>query len=109
MDDFLSARHLCETLGGSYDDRAARLAASLERTLTRLRLDRFGHFAGIINAIENHVEEGDGDPAVVRHLGDALLALAAVHQLEPRTIKKLTQTLGELHGHVSLAAQARAQ
>ena len=59
-----------------------------------------------INAIENQVEEGDGDPTVVRHLGDALLALAAVHQLEPRTVKKLTQTLGELHAHLTSSAQA---
>ena len=109
MDDFLSARHLCETLGGTYDEHAARLAESMERTLARLHLDRFGHFVGIINAIENHVEEGDGDPTVVRHLGNALLALAAVHQLEHRTVKKLTQTLGELHGHLTSSAQARPQ
>jgi hypothetical protein len=73
----------------------------LERTLDRLHLERFGHFAGVINAIENHVEEGDGDPAVVRHLGDALLALAAFNHLEPRTVKKLTQLLGQLHRHVA--------
>lgn len=69
--------------------------------LDRLHLDRFGHFVGVINAIANHVEEGDGDPAVVRHLGDALLALAALHRLEPRSVKRLTQLLGQLHWHVA--------
>lgn len=69
--------------------------------LDRLPLDRFGHFVGVIHAIANHVEEGDGDPAVVRHLGDALLALAALHRLEPRTLKRLTQLLGQLHSHVA--------
>jgi hypothetical protein len=80
----------------------------MERMLARLRVERFGHFAGVLNAIENHVEEGDGDPGVVRHLGDALLALAAVHNLKPRTIKKLTQLLGQLHSHVADQAPRRS-
>lgn len=78
-----------------------RHCRTLETTLERLQLERFGHFAGIVNAIENHVEEGDGAATVVRHLGDALLALAAVHRIDGPTIKSLTQTLGELHGYVS--------
>ena len=82
-----------------------RYCRTLESMLEHLRLERFGHFAGIVSAIENHVEEGDGDATVVRHLGEALLALAAVHRVDGPTIKKLTQTLGELHGYV--AARAR--
>lgn len=77
----------------------------MEQMLERLRPDRFGHFVGIINALENHVEEGDGDPNVVRHLGDAILALAARHRLEARTTKKLTQLLGQLHSHVAARAE----
>jgi len=78
-----------------------RYCRTLETTLDRLRLERFGHFAGIVSAIENHVEEGDGDATVVRHLGEALLALAAVHRLDAPTTKKLTQTIGQLHGYVA--------
>lgn len=106
MDSVLSAKALCEAMGGIYDEEAARICHALERTLARLRLERFGHFAGVINAIENHVEEGDGDPAVVRHLGDALLALAALHRLDARVVKRLTQLLGQLHFHV-IARAAR--
>ncbi|HMJ79449.1 MAG TPA: hypothetical protein VK592_00220 [Candidatus Dormibacteraeota bacterium] len=73
----------------------------MERRLDRLRLERFGHFAGILNAIENHVEEGDGDPTVVRLLGDALLALAAVDRLPEATVEYLTQTLGQLYSHTA--------
>lgn len=69
--------------------------------LDRLHLERFGHFVGVPNAIENHVEEGDADPTVVRHLGEALLALAALHHLEPQPLKRLTQLLGQLHQHVA--------
>lgn len=101
MDDFTFARAFCEAAGGTYDEEAARLCEAMERMLDRLPLDRFGHFVGVIHAIANHVEEGDGDPAVVRHLGDALLALAALHRLEPRTLKRLTQLLGQLHSHVA--------
>jgi hypothetical protein len=103
-DDFLSARALCEAMGGTYDQAAADPCRALERTLDRPRLERYGHFAGVINAIENHIEEGDGDPTVVRHLGEALLALAALHQLQPRAVKNLTQILGELHRHVAATA-----
>lgn len=79
----------------------------MERRLDRLRLERFGHFVGILNAIENHVEEGDGDPTVVRLLGEALLALAAVHRLPESTVKYLTQTLGQLHSHVAMCRESR--
>jgi len=99
--DFSKAKALCEALGGRYDEEAVRPCRTMERMLARLRVERLGHFAGIINAIENHVEEGDGDPGVVRHLGEALLALAAVYKLKPRTIKRLTQLLGQLHSHVA--------
>ena len=82
MEDLSQAHALCEALGGTYDEGAVRHCRTLESTLERLRLERFGHFAGIVNAIENHVEEGDGAATVVRHLGEALLALAAVHRID---------------------------
>jgi hypothetical protein len=106
--DFSKAKALCETMGGTYDEDAVRPCRTMERLLDRLHVERFGHFAGILNAIENHVEEGDGEPSVVRHLGDALLALAAVHKLKPRTIKRLTQLLGQLHSHVADQAARRS-
>jgi hypothetical protein len=56
--------------------------------------------------LEYQVEEGEAHPTVVRHLGEALLALATAHRLPATAIKDITQTLGLLHGHVSARAQA---
>jgi hypothetical protein len=81
----------------------------MERKLDRLRIERFGHFVGILNAIENHVEEGDGDPAVVRLLGEALLALAAVDGIPEGTVKYLAETLGQLHSHIAARRERRGR
>jgi hypothetical protein len=76
--------------------------SALEQKLDRrLPPERLGAYAAILNALEYQVEEGQGDPCVVRHLGEALLALAVAHQLEVALVKDITQTLGLLHGHVS--------
>jgi hypothetical protein len=90
-----------------YDEQAVAWVSQIERRLARLHLDhRFGAFAAVLSALEYQVEEGEAHPIVVRHLGEALLALAAVHQLPVPAIKDITQTLGLLHGHVAARAQA---
>lgn len=90
-----------------YDERAVGWIASLEHRLgRRLPDDRFGGFAAILNAIEYQVEQGQADLTVLRHLGEALLALASVHRLPPPLLKDITQTLGLLHGHVATLHQA---
>jgi hypothetical protein len=76
------------------------LIAALEERLGRLRLERFGAFAAVLNALEYQVEEGEGRSSVVRHLGDALLALATEHGWPAAVVKDITQTLGLLHSHV---------
>lgn len=89
-----------------YDEQAVAWIADLEQRLGRLRLDRFGAFVAVLNALEYQVEEGEGHSSVVRHLGDALLALAAVHGWPAAVVKDITQTLGLLHSHVE-ARRAR--
>jgi hypothetical protein len=96
--------------GGGYDEQAVALIRAIERQLARLRLGhRLGAFAAILSALEYQVEEGEGHPSVVRHLGDALLALAAIHTLPVAAVKDITQTLGRLHGHVSARASLGAR
>jgi len=77
----------------------------MRRQLAPLRRELHGHGAAIINAIEHCVEETDGHPAVLCHLGDALLALVALGPLDSRRTKKLTQLLGALHSHVAALHQ----
>jgi hypothetical protein len=89
-----------------YDEQAVAWIEALEgRLARRLPDDRFGAFAAILNAIEYQVEEGQADPTVLRHLGEALLALAAAHHLPVATIKDVTQTLGRLHSHAAARQQ----
>ena len=89
-----------------YDEQAVAWVSQIERRLARLHLDhRFGAFAAVLNALEYQIEEGEAHSTVVRHLGEALLALATVHRLPVPAIKDITQTLGLLHGHVAARAQ----
>jgi hypothetical protein len=93
-----------------YDEQAVAWIEGLEERLARrLPDDRFGAFAAILNAIEYQVEEGQAHPSVLRHMGDALLALASVHDLPPTTIKDISQTLGQLYTHVVAIADNRAR
>jgi hypothetical protein len=85
-----------------YDEQAVAWIEALEgRLARRLPDERFGAFAAILNAIEYQVEEGQADPTVLRHLGEALLALASAYRLPVATIKDVTQTLGLLHSHAA--------
>ena len=103
---FEAARKMSAAMGIAFDEPAVRLVATMEGQLERLRLERHGQFAVVLNALEHHVEEGRGDPDVVCHLGDALLRLAALHPVPEATIRNLTQTLGLLHSHVVDRVQA---
>jgi hypothetical protein len=90
-----------------YDQRAVKWLESLEKKLERRQLESFHHFGAILSALEYQIEEGEGEPTVVRFLGEAMLAVATTHAWPPEVIKEVTQTVGRLHGHVSDLAQAR--
>jgi hypothetical protein len=83
-----------------YDADAVAVIASIERTVQRLHPDRQGEIIAILNAIECHLEEGQGDPGVLRHLTDALAAMAAVVRLDPRAVTLITRKLAKLRDRV---------
>jgi hypothetical protein len=87
-----------------YDANAVAVIESIEHTVLRLRPDRQGEIIAILNAIECHVEEGQGDPSVLRHLTDALVAMGAIVRLDARAVTVITRKLDKLGEH---AAQAR--
>jgi len=86
-----------------YDANAVAVVASIERTVQRLRPDRQGEIIAILNAITSHVEEGQGDPVVIRHLTDALVAMAAIVRLDARTLTLITRKLDKLRDRVGRA------
>ena len=79
-----------------YDANAVAVVESIERTVQRLRPERQGEIIAILNAIECHVEEGQGDPGVLRHLTDALVAMGVIVRLDPRAVTIITRKLGTL-------------
>lgn len=79
------------------------VVASIERTVQRLHLERQSEFIAILNAIECHVEEGQGDPGVLRHLADALVAMAAIAQLDARAVTIITRKLDRLRDRLGQA------
>jgi hypothetical protein len=79
-----------------YDANAVAVVESIERTVQRIRPDRQGEIIAILNAITSHVEEGQGDPGVLRHLTDALVAMAAVVRLDGRAVTLITRKLDKL-------------
>jgi hypothetical protein len=95
--DLDTSRSLCEAFGSSYDERAVRLVAALERLL----VPRHGPFGAVFNTIEYMVEDCSANPRVISHLCDALVTLAEVHHLAPATMNKLNHTLRQLQDHVS--------
>ena len=89
-----------------YDEQAGAWIEALEARLARrLPDERFGACAAILNAIEYQVEEGQADPSLLRHLGEALLALAAAHPVPLATVRDITRTLGRLHSHAAWRQQ----
>jgi hypothetical protein len=67
----------------------------------RLRPDRQGEIIAILNAIECHVEEGQGDPRVLRHLTDALVAMGGIVRLDARAVTVITRKLDKLREHAA--------
>ena len=68
--------------------------------MQRLHPDRQGEIIAVLNAIECHVEESQGDRVVLHPLANALLAMAAVVHLEARAVTSITRQLDKLHDHV---------
>ena len=68
--------------------------------MQQLHPDRQGEIIAILNAIECHVEEGQGDPNVLRHLTDALIALVALVHMDARAVTVVTRKLDKLRDHV---------
>jgi hypothetical protein len=96
-------------LPDGYDEQAVEWIESLEKRLERRQPEYLHQFTAILNALEYQVEEGEGDPDVVRCLGEALLMVAVVHVWPTEVIKDVTQTIGRLHSHVADLAQARGR
>jgi hypothetical protein len=69
----------------------------------RLHPERQSEIIAILNAIECHVEEGQGDPGVLRHLADALVAMAAIAQLDACAVTVMTGKLDRLRDRVGQA------
>ena len=84
----------------NYDPNAVAVVESIERTVRQLHPDRQGEIIAILNAIECHVEEGHGDPGVVHHLADALVAMAAIVRLDGRALTVITRKLDRLRDRV---------
>jgi hypothetical protein len=90
-----------EILPALYDRDAVAQCVELEEMLARrLPEEILGSFVSILNAVEYQVEQGQANPMVLRHLGEAILALAVAHHLPVPLIKDITQLLGALHAHV---------
>jgi hypothetical protein len=68
-----------------YDANAVAVVESIGRTVQRLHPDRQGEIIAILNAIESHVEEGQGDPIV---------------RLDARAVTVITQKLVTLRDRI---------
>ncbi len=90
----------------SYDPTAVAFVDTIEHILQQLHPERQGDFIAILNAIEYHVEEGSGDPIVLRHLADALLAMGAVVHLDARAVAPISRQLGKLHSRVARSGRS---
>jgi hypothetical protein len=83
-----------------YDANAVAVVESIGRTVQQLHPDRQGEILAILNAIESHVEEGQGDPSVLYHLTDALVAMAAIVRLDARAVTLINRKLDKLRDRI---------
>jgi hypothetical protein len=83
-----------------YDANAVAVVESIERTVQRLHPDPQGEIIAILNAIESHIEEGLGDPGVLHHLTDALVAMVAIVRLDTRAVTLITRKLDMLRDRI---------
>lgn len=88
-----------------YDEHAVRLLVPLESAVRRLRHPNQPEFTGILNAIELHLEGGDGTEEIARLLGQALLALARYRSLAPNQLSALERHLKKIYAHLRPAAE----
>ena len=102
VSDLKEAKALCEAMGGTYDERAVQMVLTMDRQLGHLPIDHLpGQFKSILGAIEVQVEDhGQAEPEVLRHLGQALLALAKARGLTPSVIANLEGLLSKLQRRV---------
>ncbi len=68
--------------------------------MQRLHPDPQGEIIAILNAIESHIEEGLGDPGVLHHLTDALVAMVAIVRLDTRAVTLITRKLDMLRDRI---------
>lgn len=68
--------------------------------MQRLHPDRQGEIIAILNAIESHVDEDLGDPDVLHHLTDALVAMVAIVRLDARAVTLITRKLDKLSDRI---------
>lgn len=90
-----------------YDAKAVAFVDTIERILQQLHPERLGEFIAILNAIEYDVEEGTGNPLVLRHLVDALLAMIEVVHLDVRAAASITRHLDALQQRVARTSLPR--
>ena len=83
-----------------YDANAVAVVESIGRTVQQLHPDRQGEILAILNAIESHVEEGHGDPAVLHPLMDALVAMAAIVRLDARAVTLINLKFDKLRDRI---------
>jgi hypothetical protein len=83
-----------------YDANAVAVVESIGRTVQQLHPDRQSEIIAILNAIESHVEEGQGDPAVLHPLTDALVAMAAIVRLDARAVTLINRRLDKLRDRI---------
>jgi len=83
-----------------YDANAVAVVEWIGRTVQRLRPDRQGEVIAILNAIESHVEEGQGDPGVLHHLMDALMDMATIVRLDARAVTLINRKLDKLRDRI---------
>ena len=90
-----------------WDAKALSIISGMERSMKRLALESQGEFIAIFNAIEMQIESGQPLLPVVRHLTEALLALAEGRGVARHDTHSLPRS--ELHGVLRLAYRTSTQ
>ena len=83
-----------------WDEGAMRIVDGIERAIEKLRLDSQGEFVSLTNALLMQLESGKPVPAVIDHIGQAILLLAEARGVDTKKTR-LVDRLRDLSARVT--------
>jgi len=86
-----------------YDERAVAFVAKLDKLVRAQPEPASRELGALLNALECHVEDGDGHPTIVTSFDRLFGDIASLRKVDIKTINSARQILNDLKQHLHRA------